>query len=513
MIDDEKNIDRLFQEKFKDFEATPDDSLWNSIEAQLNEEKDEKVVPLFPWWAKRAGIAAILLIAAGLVTYFNPFNSNNNNQVKSVEQGVVDSENTKEINTSENEVGESSVSKSSTNENVVIASETSEKNIQNSSNVDATNSNKNTYSSNTSTKESISVAKNAGNKYNIQKNKYYKELNPNAGLKKEMQYATNSDENKPKASSQKTPQLAQNFDISGQDGNDDNNIKLNSPSIQQSIIDSLPNDNTVAQGETLDDVLKKLKEQDDSEEEEDEVAASRKKWSVMPNMAPVYYSSLTQGSPISSEFSNNSKSGNVNLSYGVNVGLEVSKKLSVRSGINKVQYGYATNGIYFTNNALSATDISSINYSNSGDAILFSNTGSSTNTLVAEIESNASVAKQEGSLIQNINYIEVPLELKYNLFDKKFGLNIVGGFSTLLLSDNEILLKTGNDLITSVGEANNINSLNFSTNLGLGINYNFSESLLLNLEPMFKYQLNTFSNNNGFNPYSLGIYTGFSFRF
>ena len=33
-MSDKKHIDRLFQEGFKDFEATPSDAVWENIEAQ-----------------------------------------------------------------------------------------------------------------------------------------------------------------------------------------------------------------------------------------------------------------------------------------------------------------------------------------------------------------------------------------------------------------------------------------------------------------------------------------------
>src|SRR5690606_24116842 len=61
-----KNIDRLFQEKFKDFEVAPDDSVWSRIESELDAKSntDRKAIPL--WW-KLGGIAAAfaLLFAVG----------------------------------------------------------------------------------------------------------------------------------------------------------------------------------------------------------------------------------------------------------------------------------------------------------------------------------------------------------------------------------------------------------------------------------------------------------------
>ena len=60
MSDDRKHIDRLFQEKLKDFEAKPSSSVWENIETKMEfEEKDTKVTPL---WAKLSGVAAGLLL-------------------------------------------------------------------------------------------------------------------------------------------------------------------------------------------------------------------------------------------------------------------------------------------------------------------------------------------------------------------------------------------------------------------------------------------------------------------
>ena len=79
--------------------------------------------------------------------------------------------------------------------------------------------------------------------------------------------------------------------------------------------------------------------------------------------------------------------------------------------------------------------------------------------------------------------------------------------------DNAVSLES-DQLITEMGEANNANDVNFSTNLGVGFNYEISQKLQLNVEPIFKYQLNTFSETAGnFRPYSVGVYSGLSFKF
>jgi hypothetical protein len=107
----------------------------------------------------------------------------------------------------------------------------------------------------------------------------------------------------------------------------------------------------------------------------------------------------------------------------------------------------------------------------------------------------------------------VPVELNYAVVDRKFGVHIIGGFSSLFLVDNAVSLES-NGKTTEIGEANNINDLNFSTNIGFGLDYNISPKVQLNLEPMFKYQLKTFSDTSGsFQPFSLGVYSGLNFRF
>ena len=73
---EKKHIDRLFQERFKDFEVQPDDAVWSNIEAKLNEKKKKRrVIPI--WW-RYAGVAALLLLAFTIGAYlFDRDNSEN----------------------------------------------------------------------------------------------------------------------------------------------------------------------------------------------------------------------------------------------------------------------------------------------------------------------------------------------------------------------------------------------------------------------------------------------------
>ena len=122
-------------------------------------------------------------------------------------------------------------------------------------------------------------------------------------------------------------------------------------------------------------------------------------------------------------------------------------------------------------------------------------------------------SQYKGELNQKIGYVEVPVEMTYQLVDRKFGMEVIGGLSTLFLNRNEISLQSSG-MNMNIGEASNLNTVHFSTNVGMGFRYNFLKSFQANVEPMFKYQINTFSDGAGnFKPFLFGLYTGVSYKF
>ncbi len=256
------------------------------------------------------------------------------------------------------------------------------------------------------------------------------------------------------------------------------------------------------------------------EDQEEEVVSENKtpRWSVGPMVAPVYFNTLAEGSPIHSNFVANTKSGNVNLSYGLAVSYQVSRKLSVRSGVHRVDYGYNTDEIRFSSSLTASTStlIDNIDYDTNSRTLVVesqASRGAEQNVALDANEVTAPSPAREGRMVQDFGYLEVPVELHYRLLDRKVGINVIGGVSSLFLTGNSVTLVADNTS-TAMGEANNLNEVNFSTNLGLGLFYRVTPKMQVNLEPMFKYQLNTFSDAAGnFQPFSLGVYSGLSFKF
>jgi hypothetical protein len=231
-----------------------------------------------------------------------------------------------------------------------------------------------------------------------------------------------------------------------------------------------------------------------------------KKWSVGPTVAPVFYNSLQNGSPLNDALSNNTKTSDNALSIGVKVNYQLSNKFFIQSGVNKVELAYNTQNV----NALISSSKNALNNMNTDrSGVILTPVRSS--TLAGGSELNKSGIN--GDLNQSIEYFELPIEMKYSLYDKKIGLNLVGGFSTLILANNSVSIISQNN-VTDLGDANNLNDFNFSGNVGVDLDYKISKSWYLNVAPMFKYQFNTYSGNAGnFRPYYFGLYSGLNYKF
>lgn len=238
---------------------------------------------------------------------------------------------------------------------------------------------------------------------------------------------------------------------------------------------------------------------------EKEAEYADKKWSVGPTVAPVFYNTLQSGSPLNSDLSDNSKSSDNSLSVGVRVNYQLSQKLFIQSGINRVDLAYNTNGV----NAFVTSSKNGYNNINTSKPGVYLTPGQNVTTNVKDLNRSG----LSGDINQFMQYYELPVEMKYSLYDRKVGLNLVGGFSTMILSDNSVSF-VSNEGITDLGGANNLNNFNFSGNVGVDLDYKISKSWYLNVAPMFKYQFNTYSGESGdFRPYYFGLYSGLNYKF
>ncbi|MGP1991660.1 outer membrane beta-barrel protein [Zobellia laminariae] len=537
-----KNIDNLFQEKFRDFEEIPDKKVWNAIEASLDKKKKKRVIPI--WWTLGGAAAALVIafvafypsykndVAPNIISDTEKGNNTRDDAIKNTNEFIT--EPTKNIN-------KTIVVSSDTDAdvNTVTDSYQEKKEDRNSNTLNTKAAKKDTKNKRDHTR----IFKTSQDTELTQIDKTEDVVNAETDTENSdiIDYSFETEKNQEMVTSSANPRSNDDFNSSKNNlteatgvastENSSNTLKLNTKNLENLtnktiVVDSI-NRSTDELGIT-ENTIKEEKEAEkksifDEIETEEEVVNTDKngRWSAGPNIAPVYYNALGEGSPVNSIFNENSKSGSTNLSYGLTVAYAINKKLSIRSGLNKVDYGYDTNGVAFSSTLQEASTekIQNIDYSSTAKNIVvtsqsgnFSSSPTSDSMFAFEI-SNATSSQRDGTMAQQFGYLEVPLELDYALIDRKFGLNILGGISSLFLIDNSVTLTSG-ELTTEIGEANNVNSVNFSTNIGFGVNYKFTPKIRFNVEPVFKYQLNTFSDVSGdFRPFSIGVYSGLNFKF
>jgi cytoskeletal protein RodZ len=466
-MDDKKHIDQFYKENLKDLEIKPNDKVWVGIQEKMNR-VERKPIPL---WIRLSGIAASLLlvfIIGNLVI----------NSSDSIPETTVDSENINPVIEGTSNQIESSQNPTSTKEvqsTVQKANQTADVHNQ-ANNANSQTGQKNGALTNKKAKSISSqqngiVSNNIKSTHNLDDVELVNEI---VGEKNSSEVAV-TDNNK----------RVKNEELGDKSGIDTNSeVEVN-------------------------ELVEILEEIEDKDEINDSV---EKRWAVSTSIAPVYFNTLSDGSSIHSQFNQNEKTGKINMSYGIAVTYNINKKINVRIGVNKLQLGYSTNDIYVYNN------LSAVSPSSQMRNVALNKQAQGTSFLSIEEFAFGQIPgvlspQIVGSIDQELGFIEVPMEIAYQISSKKVGIKAIGGFSALFLNENKVY-SVLDGKSTLLGNATNINKTSYSANFGLGLDYKLSQNFNLNFEPMFKYQLNTFENTSGdFKPYFIGFYSGVRFKF
>lgn len=243
-------------------------------------------------------------------------------------------------------------------------------------------------------------------------------------------------------------------------------------------------------------------------EEEKDTKKNRLKWEVSPTVGVLKANSFTQSSALDVNLNNNPVSGENTVTYGVRVGYQLNDKWTIQSGIHIQNVAFNTSNVAIAQSLTASSNLENVNFTT--DNLLFGNSSEG----IATNDAFSIPITENGVINQAYGYIEIPIEVKYKVFStQKFNTQLVSGFSTLILNKNEITSSAEN-FSQVLGEATNLNPTNFSGNLGLDLNYEINTNWSINLNPMFKTQFSTFSNNaNDFKPYFIGVYSGIKYKF
>jgi len=479
---EKENVDNLFRDTLDDFAQNPDPKVWDRIQASLDQKAQRKrrVIPL--WW-QLGGVAAAL----ALILFLSLPGTGSDPSVPANEDITTTSS---EISPSSAESEELDLSKETKGEPTEVNKASTPTGLGTGSAFPPSNEVAVTVASSTNEEKSAISAE--------PKTEVYSSITKTDPAVAQIDSDTETKSGEPISD---TP-------IASEALNTEEEIQ-GIPANQSTAVAEVQEEETAKEYRDLFEAI--------SEEEIPQGNNTDGKWAVGPSVAPVYYTASGTGSPIDNAFVNNDKTGNINMSYGVKVTYKLSDKWQLRSGLHKVDYTYDTNDIVFSSSlsTTASTTMRNIDFASTSDYLVVES--NSLPITKAEATGSDEIAAKNparsGTMIQEMGYLEIPVEINYVLLDKKVGVNVVSGVSSLFLLDNVVNLESDTGT-TEMGKANNINSLNFSANFGLGVDYNISKKVKLQLEPLFKYQLNTFSNTAGeFKPYSFGVYSGIQYKF
>jgi hypothetical protein len=258
------------------------------------------------------------------------------------------------------------------------------------------------------------------------------------------------------------------------------------------------------------------------------IAKPMKRWSIAALASPTYYSSFNSGNEQLNSQAASPEEPLFSYSGGFAFSYKISKRFSIQSGIYYSSLGQKVDGIY------SFSGFQKYNNSKGGPNFIVPTTSGTVYASNPDVfltaygdgkvltaynndvfdPKKASLQYISNSLTQNLSYLELPVIVRYKIIDKMIGINLIGGLSyNLLVNNSAYAMKDGSKY--SVGDTKGLNPLALSSSLGMGMEYNLSDKLSLNIEPTFRYYLNPFSVATGsfIHPYSFGVFSGVSYKF
>ncbi len=252
--------------------------------------------------------------------------------------------------------------------------------------------------------------------------------------------------------------------------------------------------------------------------------------------SPVYsYRSLGSEENGLSGYYADSEQPRISYSGGVSIGYQASRRLSLQTGLVYSRLGIQVNsiatfssGMDYSGSASKADHVLFIGNSigevtrASGDQVILSSNNPSKdirqdNTFTPGgnmVLDGITALPASLNLDQWFHFVEVPFMVQYKFIDRTVDLNLLGGLSTNFLLADEVILDENGDK-SYFGTTGDIRKINYSGNLGLGMDIDLSKNLFFTFEPQFKYYLNSLNNHNLIisRPYYLGLYTGIRFKF
>ncbi|WP_179019827.1 hypothetical protein [Winogradskyella forsetii] len=194
--------------------------------------------------------------------------------------------------------------------------------------------------------------------------------------------------------------------------------------------------------------------------------------------------------------------------YALKVGYAISDRIVVKSGVGKNILGQEINNLLYVSSDASLSADNSQSIISNQEVLIFGSQESVENSFT-DI-STSGVFINEGTLQQQFDYIQVPLEVSYKVLKaQKFDVSLGLGGNMNFLTNNRAFLDD-----EQIGESLNVNSTIFGATLNTNMSYELAKKTILFLEPSYNYFEKPIDNNNqAFNNTQLRVLFGLRYMF
>lgn len=263
----------------------------------------------------------------------------------------------------------------------------------------------------------------------------------------------------------------------------------------------------------------------------------RKRWFAGVMIAPNYsYRTLYSGQSGYLEILtyNNSEKGIVTLSGSLSLRYEFNDRLSLQSGLDLIKMGQSIGGIQVDMDPSPLEFVSwegqkrSIStsqpvFNSYGDISISATSVTVTDRFIRFADGSVGTIPgaifpdetlNQGTVIQGLYYIQVPLLLRYRLITGDTGLSLISGVGGNLLAGNRVILRHMDETY-KIGQTLNLNRYGLSGILALSFEHKVGNNIFMVIEPRLSHFITPVNiEGNHFSlPYSVSIFGGITYRF
>jgi hypothetical protein len=273
------------------------------------------------------------------------------------------------------------------------------------------------------------------------------------------------------------------------------------------------------------------------EETASSVSGQRKRWFAGVMVAPNYsYRTLYSGQSAYLEILtyNNSEKGLLTLSGSLSLRYEFNNRLSLQSGLDLTKMGQSIGGIQVDMDPSPLESVSregqkrSIStsqpvFNSYGDISISATSVTVTDRFIRFADGSVGTIPgdifpdetlNQGTVVQSLYYIQVPLLLRYRVITGDTGLSLISGVGGNMLAGNSVILRHMDETY-KIGQTLNLNRYGLSGILALSFEHKVGNNIFMVIEPRVSHfitPVNTEGNHFSL-PYSVSIFGGITYRF